>query len=167
MRPSSLVPCMLVWGLAGFTPLAHAEEKPAPLSVSYTHAGLTEITVKDGKLRYVWHTMRQGEDGKAVEQGSLANYDRHQVDIWLTGKEMKRFRDWVVRRKVFEFEKDYPSASGGRSRGAAFQSGLDLVLGEKKRGISWAGDSKIPKGLGTAISELITLADEIQKSRSK
>src|SRR6516164_4763177 len=76
MRRTLFVPCLLAWGLAGSIPLSGAKEKPGPLSLAYTHAGLTEITVKDGKLHYVWHTLRQ-RDGKATAvRGSLKEYDR-------------------------------------------------------------------------------------------
>jgi hypothetical protein len=169
MRLASLIPCLFAWGLAGFTPAARSAEKPALFSLSYVHAGLTEITVKDGQLRYVWHTERQWDDGKAGKPplSGLANYDRHQVDVWLTDKELERFRAWVARHKPFEFDKDYPSPPGSTSRGGAFQSGLTVVQGDKKHGIGWAGDSKIPEALGVAVGELIELADEIQKSRSK
>jgi hypothetical protein len=167
MRRNSLVPCLFAWGLAGSLPLAGAEEKPAPFSLSYSHAGLTEITVKDGKLCYVWHTLRRRDDERAPRRGNLDEYDRHQIDIWLTGKEAGRFRDWVVRHKVFGFDKDYPSSSGGRTRGAAFQSGLTVLQGDKKHAVSWVGDSKTPKELDTAINELTSLADEIAKSRRK
>jgi hypothetical protein len=169
MRPSSLIPCLFAWGIAGFVLVARAEEKPAPFSLSYTHAGLTEITVKDGKLRYVWHTERKWDDGNMgkADMSGYANYDRHQVDVWLTDKERERFRTWAARHKPFEFDKDYPSASDGKSRGAAFQSGLTVVQGDKKHSTSWAGDSKTPKTLGVAVGALIELADQIQKSRSK
>jgi hypothetical protein len=166
MRLIALAACVLVGGHVGFLPVVRAEDQPTPLSLSYTHAGLTEITIKDGKLRYVWHTPRQRDDGKPLEQGNLDNYDRHQIDVWLTDKELGQFRDWVGRHKVFDFEKDYPSASGGRGRGAAFQSGLS-VAGEKKHSVSWTGDSKVPKSLGEAIAELSVLADAVQKSRNK
>jgi hypothetical protein len=169
MRPSSLIPCLFSWALVGFIPVAGAAEKPAPLSLSYAHAGLTEITVKDGKLHYVWHTERQWDDGKPgkPDSSSFASYDRHQVDVWLTDKELERFRTWVARHKPFEFDKDYPSASDGKSRGAAFQSGLTIVQGDRKHAVGWAGDSKTPKALGVAVGELIELADQIQRSRSK
>lgn len=167
MRRISLVPCLFVWGLAETTPLSGAEGKPAPFSLSYAHAGLIEITVKDDKLRYVWHTLRRRDDERAPRRGTLDEYDRHQIDVWLTSKEAKRFRDWVVRHKLFGFDKDYPSSSGGRSRGAAFQSGLTIIQGNKKQTVSWVGDSKTPKELDTAINELTALASEIEKSRRK
>jgi hypothetical protein len=128
---------------------------------------LTEITVKDGKLRYVWHTLRQRDGAATPVLGSLEEYDRHQIDVWLTDKELGRFRSWVARHKVFGFDKDYPSSSGGRSRGAAYQSGLTVILGDKKQTVSWVGDSKAPRELGTAINALTSLADEVEKSRRK
>ncbi len=97
MRPYSLVLCLVVCNLAGVIPIARTEDKPAPLSVSYTYAGLTEITVKDGKLHYVWHTERQWGDGKRLDRSNLANYDRHQVDIWLTVEELERVQRWAAR----------------------------------------------------------------------
>jgi hypothetical protein len=167
MRPSSLVLCLLVSSLAGLTPLARAEDKPAPFSIDYGHAGLTAITVKDGKLHYLWHTRRQWDDDKKglPDRQSLDSYDRHQIDVWLTDKELGQFRAWVARHKVFEFDKDYPSASGGKSYGAVFESGLTVVQGDKKHGIGWVGDSKTPEALGVAVKELIELAAEIEKSR--
>ncbi len=148
-------------------PVAHCAEKPVPFSIEYAYAGLTEITVKDGKLHYVWHTPRQWDDPKPPDRASLENYDRHQIDVWLTDKEAGRFRDWIARHKVFEFDKAYPSPPDGNSRGAAFQSGLTVVQADKKHGLSWAGDSKIPKALAAAENHLTALCDEIQKSRSK
>jgi hypothetical protein len=169
MRPASLALCLVAGSLAGFTLLVRAEDKPAPFLIDYTHAGLTDITVKDGKLHYVWHTQRLWDDDKAgkPDQQSLANYDRHQVNVWLTDKELGQFRNWVARHKVSEFDKDYPSASGGKSYGAAFQSGLTVVQGDNKHGIAWVGDSKTPEALGVAVKELLELAGEIEKSRRK
>ena len=148
-------------------PRAGAEEKPAPISLSYAYAGLTEITVTDGKLHYVWHTPRRHDDEARPLQSSPTEYDRHQIDVRLTDKELGKFRDWVTRHKVFEFAKDYPSASGGRSRGAAYRSCLSVVQGDKKQAVTWVGDSKTPKVLDTAISELTSLADAIENSRRK
>jgi len=169
MRRTLLIPCLLALGLTGIPPHAGADEKPASLSLSYAHAGLTEITVKGGKLHYIWHTERQWDDEKAGKSdlSGLAGYDRHQVDVWLTDKELEQFRAWVARHKPFEFDKDYPSPPGSTSRGGAFQSGLTVVQGDKKHGIGWAGDSKIPKALGVAVAELIELADKTRRSRSK
>jgi hypothetical protein len=148
-------------------PVALCAEKQGPFSIEYAYAGLTEITVKDGKLHYIWHTPRQWDDPKTLDRSGLENYDRHQIDVWLTDKEARLFRDWIARHKVFEFDKAYPSPPGGNSRGAAFQSGLTVVQSEKKYGVSWAGDSKIPKALAAAENDLTALCDEIQKSRSK
>src|SRR5262249_50880292 len=144
---------------------AGAEEKPAPFSLSYASAGLTEITVTDGKLRYVWHTPRRQEEAGPLPR-SPTEYDRHQIDVRLTDKELGQFRDWVARHKVFGLAKDYPSSSG-RSRGAAYRSGLSVVQGDKKQAATWVGDSKIPKELGTAIHELTSLADKFENSRRK
>jgi hypothetical protein len=167
MRLIALAACVLAGGLAGPVPVARAEGKPTPFSVTCTHAGLAEITLKDGKLHYVWHTTRHWDDGKLLALGCLENYDRHQIDVWLIDKETERFRDWVARYRVFDFEKHYPSASGGSARGAAYQSALTVVRGEKKHSVSWLGDSKVPKALGAAISELNALADAVQKSRNR
>src|SRR5262245_45716996 len=120
MKLPFLAAGLLACGLAGAIPVSRSEEKPAPFSLSYAYAGLTEITVKDGKLRYVWHTRRQREGGGTPDRSSLEEYDRHQIDVWLTDRELERFRDWVGRHKVFDLDKDYPSASGGNSRGAAY-----------------------------------------------
>jgi hypothetical protein len=167
MRLTLLLPCLLAGGLAGSLPRASAAEKPAPVSLSYARAGLTEITVTCGKLRYVWHTRRWQDDEEKTNRGSLTEYDRHQIDVRLTDKEVGKFRDWVARHKVFGFDKDYPSSSGGRSRGAAFQSGLTVTQGDKKHTVSWVGDSKTPRELDAAINELTALADEIENSRRK
>ena len=69
MSSASLILYLFTWALAGLIPAARAE-KPGPFSVSYTHAGLTEITVKDGKLHYIWHTDRKWDDGKAAPDRS-------------------------------------------------------------------------------------------------
>lgn len=167
MRTSLLILSCLTSGFLASPFSTRAEEKLASVFIDYTYAGLTEIAVKDGKLHYVWHTPRQRDDVKAPEQASLANHDRHQVDIWLTEREMGRFRDWIASHKLFEFDKEYRSASDGKARGAAFGSGLTIALGDKKHGISWVGDSKTPKELGAAVNDLAALADAIQKSRSK
>jgi hypothetical protein len=162
-----LIPCLLAGSLAGSLPRASAEEKPAPVSLSYAHAGLTEITVESGKLHYVWHTLRQRDGEATLRRGNLDEYDRHQIDVWLTDNEVGKFREWVARNKVSGFEKDYPSSSGGGSRGAAFQSGLTVIQGDKKQTVSWVGGSKTPRELDTAIDELTSLADEIENSRRK
>jgi hypothetical protein len=154
-------------GEASTLPCAAAEEKPTPISLSYASASLTEITVTDGKLRYVWHTPRKRDDETGPAESCPTEYDRHQIDVRLTDKELGKFREWVARHKVFEFAKDYPSSSGGRSRGAAYQSGLTVVQGDKKQTVTWVGDSKTPKELDTAIGELISFADALENSRRK
>src|SRR5215475_6374110 len=90
-------------GEASTLPCAGAEEKPAPLSLSYASAGLTEIAVAEGKLRYVWHTPRRQDNETGPLQSSPTEYDRHQIDVRLTDKELGQFRDWVARHKVFGF----------------------------------------------------------------
>jgi hypothetical protein len=169
MRTLALVLGLLAGGFGGVASPVEAKEKPAPFSLSYTHAGLTEITVKDGKLLYVWHTPRRWDGDDVMVKGGLESYDRHQIDVWLTDRELGRFQDWVARHKVFAFDKDYPSAAPPdmASRAAAFKSGLSVVHGDKRRVVSWVGDSKTPKELETAVKELASLADEIQGSRSK
>jgi hypothetical protein len=162
----SLAAGIVLVGGVSTLPGAGAEEKPASFSLSYVYAGLTEITLTDGKLRYVWHTPRQ-QDEKSPLQSSPTEYDRHQIDVRLTEKELGSFRDWVARNKVFGFAKDYPSSSGGSSRGSAYQSGLSVLQGDRKQAVTWVGDSKIPKELGTAINELTSLADKIENSRRK
>jgi hypothetical protein len=158
---------IVLTGEASTLPGAGAEEKPAPFSLSYACAGLTEITVTEGKLRYVWHTPRRQDNGAGPLQSCATEYDRHQINVRLTDKELGAFRDWVARHKVFEFAKDYPSSSSGRSRGAAYQSGLSVVQRDKKQAVAWVGDSKIPMELVTAINELTSLADKIENSRRK
>jgi hypothetical protein len=153
-------------GGASTLPRAGAEEKPVPFSLSYASAGLTEITVTDGKLRYVWHTPRRQEEAEPL-RSCPTEYDRHQIDVRLTENELGKFRDWVARHRVFGFAKDYPSSSGGRSRGAAYRSCLSVVQGDRKQAVTWMGDSKIPKELDTAIHELTSLADKIENSRRK
>ena len=167
MKPTSLTLCLLAWGLTGPAPIALAEEKPGAISVSYTHAGLDDIAIKDGKLRYVWHTERRRDNGKPGDRSNAEGYDRHQVDIWLTDKELVRARQWAARHKLFEFDRDYPSPPGSTSRGGAFQSSLSIVQGGKKHTIGWAGDSNTPESLGLAVADLIALVDEIQKSRNR
>src|SRR5262245_39455679 len=115
----SLAAGIVLAGAASTLPRADAEEKPASFSLSYVYAGLTQITVMDGKLRYVWHTPRRHDEAGPV-QSSPTEYDRHQIDVRLTDQELGKFRDWVAGHKVFGFGKDYPSSSGGRSRGAAY-----------------------------------------------
>jgi hypothetical protein len=128
MRLTLLIPCLFAVALAGSLPRAGAEEKPAPVCLSYDHAGLTEITVKDGKLRYVWYTVRKWDDGQEVAlRGSLESYDRHQVDVWLTDKELRRFQRWIARLKVFGFDKDYPSSSAGRGHSRTFRRRLTVT----------------------------------------
>jgi hypothetical protein len=163
----SLAVGIVLAGGASNLPRVGAEEKPASFSLSYAYAGLTEITVTDGKLRYVWHTPRRQDDEAGPLQSCPTEYDRHQIDVRLTDKELGTFREWVARHEVFGLAKDYPSSSGGRARGAAYRSGLSVVQGDKKQAVTWVGDSKIPKDLDTAISELTSLADKIENSRRK
>ena len=162
----SLAVGIVLTGGASTLPCAGAEGKPASFSLSYVYAGLTELTITDGKLRYVWHTPRRQDDEVGPLQ-SCPEYDRHQIDVRLTDKELGKFRDWVARHKVFGFAGDYPSSSGGRSRAAVYRSGLSVVQGDKKQGVTWVGDSKTPKELHTAVSELTSLADAIENSRRK
>jgi len=163
MKTLAYLACFLALGLSA--PKSCAEERAA-FSISYSHAGLDALTVEKGKLHYVWHTLRKN-DKPLPDTQSIDSYDRHQIDIRLTEKESARFQDWIDQHKPFDFKDSYPSASDGKSYGAAFESGLTISKGDRKHGISWVGDSKTPKELGEAINELIRLADEIEKSRRK
>jgi hypothetical protein len=40
-----------------------------------------------------------------------------------------------------------------------------VTQGDKKQTVSWVGDSKTPRELGTAIKELTSLVHKIEKSR--
>jgi hypothetical protein len=163
MKPLPYLACFLALALSA--PNSRAEEKAA-FSISYSYAGLDELTVENGKLHYVWHTLRK-QDKPLPDTQSLDSYDRHRVDIRLTEKESARFQDWIHEYNLFDLKKSYPSASDGKSYGAAFESGLTISKGDRKHGISWVGDSKTPKELNEAVNELIRLADEIEKSRRK
>jgi hypothetical protein len=165
MKSSSLAACVLACGLAVFA--ISAEAKPTSFAISYTYAGLTELTVKDSKLHYVWHTARRLNENNPLALDSLEGYDRHQIDVWLTDKEAKTFQDWVARHKPFDFAKDYPSASDGTERGASYRAALSISQGDKKQDTVWVGDSKTPKELQTAVGELTALAQKIQKSRNQ
>jgi HEAT repeat protein len=140
-----------------------AEENAPAFFLSYTHAGLAEVSVKGDKLRYIWHTTRHWDEELKKKPGSL-NYDRHEIHVWLTDKELERFRDWVGRHKVFDFDQEYPSSS---PRSSAFVSRLTVDRGDKMQSVSWVGDRKRPKELATAVHELLALAGEIQKSRTR
>jgi hypothetical protein len=164
MRISLFAPLLVIGGWAAFAVPGHPQEKGPPFSISYAYAGLTSIEVKGGKLHYVWHTPRQ--DTPLTPQ-SLEAYDRHKVEVWLTGKEQARFREWITRNKVFDFKKEYPHRPGPGTYGSAFQAGLTVVVGDKKHGAGWDGDSQTPETLGTAINELEALAKEVEKSRRK
>ena len=138
----------------------------AAFAISYGHAGLTSLTVEKGKLHYSWATRRKPRSGKpGPERQSMESYDLHKATIWLTEAEEKKFREWVTRHKVFDFKGEYRSASGGRSYGAAFQSGLTVTAGGRKHGIAWVGDSKTPETLNAAVSELLSLAAAVEKDR--
>jgi hypothetical protein len=163
MKPLPYLACFLAFVLSAS--LVRAEEKAA-FSISYSHAGLDELTVEKGKLHYIWHTLRK-QDKPLPDAQSIDSYDRHQIDIRLTEKETARFKDWIDEHKLFDLKKSYPSASDGKSYGAAFETGLTISKSDRKQGISWVGDSKTPKELGEAVNELIRLADEIEKSRRK
>jgi hypothetical protein len=163
MKTLPYLACFLAFGLSASLVRA---EKRAAFSISYSHAGLDELTVAKGKLHYVWHTLRK-KDEPLPEKQSLESYDRHQVDIRLTEKEAVLFQDWIDQHKLFDLKKSYPSTSDGQSYGAAFESGLTISQGDRKHGISWVGDSKTPKELDEAVNDLIRLADEIEKSRRK
>jgi hypothetical protein len=135
-------------------------------AISYGHAGLTSLTVEKGKLHYSWATHRKPRSGKpGPELQSMESYDLHKATIWLTEAEEKKFREWVTRHKVFDFKGEYKSASGGRSYGAAFQSGLTVTAGGRKHGIAWVGDSKTPETLNAAVGELLSLAAAVEKDR--
>jgi hypothetical protein len=163
MKTLPYLVCFAAFGLS--VSLACAEEKAA-FAISYSHARLDELTVEKGTLHYVWHTLRK-KDTPLPDKQSLDSYDRHQVDIRLTEKESAQFQDWIDEHKLFDLKESYPSASDGKSYGAAFESGLTISKGDHKRGIHWVGDSKTPKELDEAVSELIRIADAIEKSRRK
>jgi hypothetical protein len=146
-----------------------APKEAAPkdaFAISYGHAGLTSLTVEKGKLHYSWVTSRKPRSGKpGPELQSMESYDLHKATIWLTEAEEKKFREWVARHKLFDFKGEYRSASGGRSYGAAFQSGLTVTAGGRKHGIAWVGDSKTPETLNAAVGELLSLAAAVEKDR--
>lgn len=164
MKTFLVLSCLLGWALSAPTAPAPAPKPPA-FSLSYTHAGLTSLTVKDRKLKYVWHTLRKQDKGSGPLRASMESYDRHEIDVWLTEAEWQQFQECVRRNKLFKLDRTYPSTSKG-ARASAYQSGLTFSLGGKTHGIGWVGDSKTPTNLDTAVNEMVQLADKINH-RSK
>jgi hypothetical protein len=151
--------------LAARSELVAADEKVARFELSYDGAGLTKVSIKDGKLHYLWHTRRK--DGITRDLGALISYDRHEVDIWLSEAELTQFEDWASRHKIFGFDSNYPSAStpGTVNRGDGFEHVLKIIQADKKHSVIWTGASTLPPTLQTAAADLMSLAKKIKDSR--
>jgi hypothetical protein len=163
MNKPSLVCCLAALGFLISGAPGSAAEKAEVFSIHYSHAGLREITIKDGRLKYSWVTGRIG--GPVFPLGTLDDFDQHQMNVWLTDKEMGQFREWMVRHKVFDFKSGYPKRPGRETYGSAFHSVLTVEQKDKKQGISWTGHSQTPESLQAAVGDLIKTADEVRGDR--
>jgi hypothetical protein len=164
MKTYLLISCFLVChaspGMA--TPLR--EKKSPPFSLSYDGAGLTQITLKDGKLHFVWHTLRPWTDGqKARLRQSVGTYVRHKIVARLTEEEKDQFRAWISRHKTFDFPRTFPERiKGSKTKGSGSVCSLTLSQGKKSHRIEWNGDLLTPKSLITAVDDLVRLAKAVK-----
>jgi hypothetical protein len=69
MKTYLLISCFLVCHASAAMATPLREKKVPSFSLSYDGAGLTRITLKDGKLHYVWHTLRPRTDGQEIRLG--------------------------------------------------------------------------------------------------
>lgn len=137
------------------------------ITINYDHAGLSEIRVEAGRLHYVWHTQRKfGQGELAAAWQDMTNYDRHEVDIWLTGDELASLVKWMDTHKVLELPANYPSRAN-KTYGSAFQTTLSVTLEDRKHSMEWNGDSVLTEDIQVAERELLDLCGKLQKDRDK
>jgi hypothetical protein len=135
------------------TPPAEAKR-----TVEVEFAGwLTSVSLKDGTLTYVWHTVKPGME-RAMNP---ANYDRHEFSKRLSDAELARFSEWIDTRRVFslptKFEKE-------ESTGYAVQAGARFFVsrGENRYEKKLDGRGEIPKEFSDATAALVKLCESIR-----
>ena len=135
------------------------------LGVSYDHAGLTQINVQTGHLRFVWHTLRKYDKPTPALQ-DMSSYDRHEVDIWLTDSEIDAISQWMKNSKVFDLPAMFPSKAN-QTYGSAFQTKLTVTLQGRKRSVAWDGDNLLTEEFRKAEIDFLRLCEGIRKDRDK
>lgn len=157
---------LIITLLCSLTCGVHAQTNAA-FAISYWHAGLTRIEVKDGKLLHTWHTERKTDDALALPRQSMSNFDRHEVEIWLTSQELGRFRQWADTNHFERLKSPFRARPGGQTYGSAFHTSLTVVLEGSRQGADWNGDAEVPSDLLAAERELLRLCSAIAERRNK
>jgi len=124
------------------------------------------LRFKTVAFSFTWHTERKWDEGQlaAARQG-MSNYDRHQIEVWLTPQELQRLQQWAENRSLSRFHSPFPARSGAPSYGAASQSSLRVAVGTDTHALSWSGDSQVPAELSTAVQELAGICRGIETRR--
>ncbi len=133
------------------------------LQIDYDHAGLTQITVENGKLKYVWHTSKK--DLIALRQ-DLSSYDRHEFSKELTPTDLSRFEKWIDETGLFSLHDSF-AIKDNETYGSAFETSLKVISGNKRYEANWTGDSKLTKEVIKAQSQLILICDNLRISNSQ
>jgi len=136
-------------------------------SITYNHAGLTVITIRGGKLKYVWHTERRVGAGElAREPQDLRSYDRHEVEIWLMLDELLALQYWVQQANLGQYLPSYnPPPEEGLSYGEAFRTTLEATVDGATQTVEWTGASDVPQSLQETAGQLIKLCQAIEQQR--
>lgn len=158
----------LIFALLCCAPSAILAQSNNVFSISYAHAGLTGVQIKDGQLAYTWHTERKWGNGEpAPMRQDLSSYDRHEATIWLRPEELNGFRQWGETNHISRFHAPFPARAGAPSYASAFQTTLTVVSGGSRQDLAWNGDNKVPPELTAAVQELVRLCHDIEGRRRK
>jgi hypothetical protein len=142
----------------------------AAFYLSYDCSRLTQVVVQQGCLTYRWHTARKwGDDQSApLPQDRQPVSDSHEVVVWLTPKELEKFREWGHANQISRFPKSFPTRFPGPpsySPVPVKQESLAITEGDTNKILSWNSYSQIPSELTAAVNELVRICKEIEKQR--
>lgn len=126
---------------------------PAAFEISYSHAKLTKVDVMGNRLHYVWSMPKQ-KNQPAMAQ-DLGDFNRQEFKTELSDDQLEKFREWVARHDIFNFEAEYPPADP-ESKGAALSSRLTVVCDGRRHSVAWDRTSLCPK-VNVATGELIRI----------
>ncbi len=131
------------------------------MEVVYDYAALTHIEIKDGKLKYIWHTLRKDT---TLDSQRISSYDSYSTKITLTEEEKALIKNWIENHTIFDLPKEYEKKETP-TYANLFSSALSVTLKDKTNNISWTGDSLGTEKLTIAIKELEDICRNIYLTR--
>jgi len=107
------------------------------LEVHYEYAGLERIDITRERIRFTYHTLREGAGPRRQD---MSSYERHTYDGAMSARDVDLVCAWLTSSNALNLKpptgtKEVPTYGG------AFESSLSIRCGTRCNRIRWSGDS--------------------------